>query len=203
MDQHGGVGDVHVVRAEDGRRVRGDATEGGQAASPRSRFGATFRGVEDARAVGHARAVEGECLDHAVAIEPVAVAVAEALVLGGTVPPQDPREFSRQAAPQWGQGRGEFECAGAGERQEPWVLGQRRGEVFLQSGPCTRRQQQWYACGSAQRIAARKLRVVHFEDSGHRIGTTMRAGSSSGPMDTVAASKLGGPMKPRAPLEKP
>ena len=71
----------------------------------------------------HTLAVEGECLDHAVAIEPVAVAVAEALVLGRTVAPQDAGEFNGQAAPQIGQGRGEFGCTSAGETQKPRVLG--------------------------------------------------------------------------------
>ena len=151
----------------------------------------------------HTLAVEGECLDHAVAIEPVAVAVAEALVLGRTVAPQDAGEFNGQAAPQIGQGRGEFGCTSAGETQKPRVLGERRGEVFLESRPRTDRQQQRHACRSAQRIAAGQLQVVHFEDSGHCIRTTTRCGASSGPMDTAAASKLGGPMKPRASFEKP
>ena len=203
MSQYGRVGGVHVVRSENRRRIRGQRAESGQAAPTGLRFNAPFRGVEDARAVRDAGAGEGKCLDHAVAVEPVAVAVAEALVLGWTIAPQDTGKFPGQAPTQRGEGGGELRRAGGRESQKPRVPRQPGGKVFLASGAGSGCKEEGNSCYRAQRVTAGELRDDHREDSGHRIATTIRCSPSSGPMVTAAAAKLGGPMKPRASLEKP
>ena len=91
--------------------------------------------------MGHAGSGEGEGLHHAVAVEPVAVTVAEALVLGRTVPPQDAQEFGRQAAVQRRKRRREFFRAGCFEAEQPRFLGQRAGEAIRVPGRRTRGEQ--------------------------------------------------------------
>ena len=54
--------------------------------------------VQDAGTVAHAVSGKGEGLHHAVAVEPVAVAVAETIVLGRAVAPEHAGEIGRQAA---------------------------------------------------------------------------------------------------------
>ena len=152
MDDRGGVGGVHVVGPPRVRRVGRHGAERRQQAPPGRGLPAALGRVENARPVGRGRAVEAEGLHHAVAVEPVAVAVAEAVMLGRAVAPERAGELGREPAAQRLQRRGE-------------AFRLRRGEgerlVFAGSAGCARGpggEQQRQASGGAERVPAGHLR---------------------------------------------
>ena len=129
MDEHGSVGGVHVVGTPGLHRVGRHGAEGRQQAAPGLRFAAALGRVQDARPVGDAAAVETERLHHAVAVEPVAVAMAEAVMLGRAIAPERAGQFGRELASQCLQ-----RCA------EAFRLRRREGErlAFARSAGCAR-----------------------------------------------------------------
>ena len=79
--------------------------------------------------MAHAVSAEGEGLHHAVAVEPVAVAVAETVVLGRAVAPEHAGERGRQAAGKGCERRGELFGLSRGECEPALRGGQRRRGV--------------------------------------------------------------------------
>ena len=206
VGEHGRVGDVHVVRARDRAEVRWKGSKRRQQAPPGPGLAASFRGVEDAAAVRRSGAVEGACLDHAVAVEPMTVAVAEALVFRGSVAPQGPGQVGRQVSGHGRERGSQSRRRGVREGQETRVPGQRCREILPPSGVHPEGEEHGGRREGAQRVAAREPRGVHSDDSRHLTVTTARTARATpapGPTETAAASKVGGPMKPRASLEKP
>ena len=98
MGEHGGVCRVHVVGREDRHGLGRQRGEGGQETFACLRLPPALRRLQNTGAVGHAGSAEGEGLHHAITVEPVAVTMAEALVLGRAVAPEHAREIGRQAA---------------------------------------------------------------------------------------------------------
>ena len=98
MDEHGGIRNVHVVRSH--QRFGPWGCEGGHDALARPGLPPALRRVEDPGSVNYLVSREGERLHHPVAIEPVSVAMAEALVFRWAVPPQHAREAGREVASQ-------------------------------------------------------------------------------------------------------
>ena len=163
MGKHGGVRRIHVV----GTRERSGARrpEGRHDTLARLCLAPPLGRVEDARAVGRAAVREGECLDHPVAVEPVAVAVAEALVLGRAVPPEGTGEAGREAPVQRRQRSGERLGSRGREAEQSGIPGERAREVLPGSGEGTRRHQDRQAGQRAQGRAAREFRA-HRQDPG-------------------------------------
>ena len=95
VGEHGGVCRVHVVGREDRHGLGREGGEGGQEAFACLRLPPALRRLQNTGAVAHAGSAEGEGLHHAVTVEPVAVAMAEALVLGRAVAPEHARKRGR------------------------------------------------------------------------------------------------------------
>ena len=130
--------------------------------------------------------------------------MAEAVVLGRTVAPEHAGEIGRQTAREGRERRGE----GLGLRR-------RKGEPALRGGErrrgCVPRHRRSPAGRHENRQGAERLQ--HRTAGGHAghccapvgysIATVTETTASLSPTVTAASSKLGGPMKPRAPLVKP
>ena len=102
--------------------------------------------------MGDGRTVEPESLHHAVAVEPVAVAVAETVMLGRPVAPERAGELGREPAAERLQRRG-----------QPFRLRGGEGERFVFAGNagCARgtgSKQQRQASGGAERVPAGNVR---------------------------------------------
>ena len=95
VGEHGGVCRVHVVGREDRHGLGRQRGEGGQEAFACLRLPPALRRLQNTGAVAHAGSAEGEGLHHAITVEPVAVAMAEALVLGRAIAPEHARKRGR------------------------------------------------------------------------------------------------------------
>ena len=167
VGEHGGVGGVHVVGRHDRCGLGRQGGEGGQDAPARLRLAAALGRLQDAGAVAHAAPGKGEGLHHAVAVEPVAVAVAEALVLGRAVAPEHARESGRQAAGERRQRRRELFRRRRGEAEPALLRRERRGatgRIPARRPHAAGRQQDRQAAQRLQQRAAGEC-VRHRSDS--------------------------------------
>ena len=151
----------------------------------------------------HALAVERERLDHPVAVEPVAVAVAKTFVFGRPVAPEGAGQFGRQAARHRPEGRRDLGGVRIGEGEQPRVTGQALGEFLRGARLQPRGQHQRRARQEPDRVPAGECETVHRADSGQARSRTSRLVPASASRENAASSNDGGPMNPRASLEKP